>query len=290
MAEPMRTVSTAPMPLTRRRLNARLFRWHRQSGRTLPLRDTEEPWAILVGEVMSQQTQIDRIQGPWASFMRTWPTPEDLAAAATPDLLKAWAGLGYNRRALRLRDAARVVADRHAGQVPGDIAALEALPGLGPYTARAVAASAFGVPVAPLDVNVRRVVSRLLGTDEGLQERADALVARNAARRWLDAVMDLSATVCRPDPRCTECPLVALCPSAGRAQPRGNRVPGESFPATRRWLRGRLVAMATAAGGAWVDAPDALGLHDGPAVSASLADLAREGFLDVDGRRFRAAD
>ena len=121
----------------------------------------------------------------WRRFVDRWPSPGDLAGAGTQELLAAWSGLGYNRRALALRDAARTIVAEHGGRVPSTIDALEALPGIGPYTARAVAAAAFGVPVAPLDVNVRRVVSRVLGvpaSSPGLQAAADELVSRGGAR------------------------------------------------------------------------------------------------------------
>ena len=149
--------------MSRRSLNSRLFRWHGTSRRPLLIREAADPWQVLVAEVMSQQTGIERVGPAWRRFVDRWPTPADLAEAGTHELLAAWAGLGYNRRALALRECARTIVADHGGRVPATVAELDALPGIGPYTARAVAASAFGVPVAPLDVNVRRVVSRLLG-------------------------------------------------------------------------------------------------------------------------------
>ena len=147
------------------------------------------------------------------------PLPRRSPIAGTRDLLAAWAGLGYNRRALALREAARRIVSDHAGDVPDNVADLEALPGIGPYTARAIAATAFGVPVAPLDVNVRRVMSRVTGIDPGsrdLQAAADALVDRRDPRRWVNAVMDLASGVCtRTTPRCDACPVFATCASRG---------------------------------------------------------------------------
>ena len=150
-------------PPTRARFGRAIAAWHVTARRDLPVRHATEPWPILVAEVMSQQTQIERIGPAWERFIGRWPEPRGLAAAETRDLLRAWAGLGYNRRALALREAARTIVREHGGRVPGTVAELERLPGVGPYTARAVAASAFGVPVAPLDVNVRRVVGRVVG-------------------------------------------------------------------------------------------------------------------------------
>ncbi len=158
--------------------------------------------------------------------------------------------------------------------------------GSGPYTARAVAATAFGVPVAPLDVNTRRVVTRVLGvppTWPGLQEAADGLVSRSRPGRWLDAVMDLASATCTPrTPRCDLCPLEALCASRGRVVPPEAARPGVPFPATARWLRGRLLAAVTEAPtGVWVALPDRLGHHDADAIDAAARGLERDGFLDL---------
>ncbi len=236
---------------------------------------------------MSQQTGIERVGPAWRRFIERWPAPADLAGAGTHELLAAWAGLGYNRRALALREAARSVVADHGGRVPATVEALRALPGIGPYTARAVAASAFGVPVAPLDVNVRRVVSRVLGvpsTWSGLQAAADDLVSRARPRRWLDAVMDLANSTCTPRaPSCDVCPLAAVCASRGDvAAPAEPAVRSQPFPLTTRWLRGRLVAaLATAPMGTWVPLPDRLGAHDADAIGAAARRLEHEGFLDL---------
>ena len=132
--------------VSRRSFNSRLFRWHGTSRRPLLIRDAEDPWQVLVAEVMSQQTGIERVGPAWRRFMDRWPTPADLAEAGTHELLAAWSGLGYNRRALALRECARTIVAVHGGRVPATVAELDALPGIGPYTARAIAAAAFGVP------------------------------------------------------------------------------------------------------------------------------------------------
>ena len=278
------------MPLTRRRFNARLFRWHTDARRPLEIRTAANPWEVLVAEVMSQQTGIERVGPMWRRFVDLWPTPGALAGAGTQELLAAWAGLGYNRRALALREAARAIVVRHGGRVPGSVDALDALPGIGPYTARAIAAAGFGVPVAPLDVNVRRVLSRVLGvapSSPRLQSAADDLVSRHEPGRWFDAVMDLASGTCTPrTPRCDACPLAQMCASRDAivaVEPRSRATP---FPATRRWLRGRLVATATAVpAGAWVPLPDRLGVHDRDAIGAAATGLERDGFVEVrDGR------
>ena len=235
---------------------------------------------------MSQQTGIERVGPAWRRFVDRWPTPGDLAGAGTHELLAAWAGLGYNRRALALREAARTIIADHGGRVPATVAELESLPGIGPYTARAVAAGAFGVPVAPLDVNVRRVISRVLGvspTAPGLQASADGLVSRGQPGRWLDAVMDLASGTCTPlTPRCDACPLAAVCASRGLVVVLESKTGGVPFPATTRWLRGRLVAALTATpAGTWMRLPERLGDHDANAIGAAARGLEREGFLEL---------
>ena len=299
--------TSRPRPPTRARFGRAIAAWHVTTRRDLPVRHATEPWPILVAEVMSQQTQIERIGPVWEQFVGRWPEPSGLAAADTRDLLRAWAGLGYNRRALALREAARTMVREHGGRVPGTVPELERLPGVGPYTARAVAASAFGVPVAPLDVNVRRVVGRVVGgtvQPARLQDAADQLVSREDPRAWVDAVMDLATTVCSARaPRCAVCPLAGMCRSAGsigeaarsgtvagsRATP---AMPPTPFRRTNRWLRGRLLAsVRDAPAGSWVDAPDGLGEHDREAVLAAMRGLERDGFVEFrDGRARLASD
>ena len=285
-------------PPTRTRFGRAIAAWHATARRDLPVRRATEPWPILVAEVMSQQTQIERIGPAWERFVGLWPEPRELAAAETRDLLRAWAGLGYNRRALALREAARTIVREHGGRVPDTVPELERLPGVGPYTARAVAASAFGVPVAPLDVNVRRVIGRVVGEavpPGRLQDMADGLVSRDDPRAWVDAVMDLAATVCiARAPRCAACPLAGMCRSAGStaAPVRAAMTSVTPFPRTNRWLRGRLLAtVRDAPAGSWVDAPDGLGEHDRDAVLAALRGLERDGFVEFrDGRARLASD
>ena len=158
-------------------LRATVLRWHAGHRRSLPGREAREPWRVLVIEVMSQQTQIARSLVRAEAFCEQYPAPGSLARASTADVVRAWAGLGYNRRALALHEAARAIVDRHDGRVPADLAHLVALPGIGPYTARAIAARAHGLPVMPIDVNVRRVLGRLMGTDRpaAMQAFGDAI-------------------------------------------------------------------------------------------------------------------
>jgi A/G-specific adenine glycosylase len=288
-----------------------LAEWAARCGRRLAFRETLDPWAILVAEVMAQQTQVGRVDLAWSAFLARYPGPTDLAAATPADVLRAWAGLGYNRRALALHRAAMAMVERHGGAVPGDLVALEALPGVGRYTARAVAATAFGVAVAAVDTNIGRVVGRLLGGSAAagnhplhgavLQRAADELVDPTDPRGWTHAMMDLGATVCRPRaPRCGECPLasrcrgrvtaadVALASASARASARPRARPRGAAPVrfehTSRWLRGRIVAsLREAAPGEWRSVPDAIGSHDAVAVGGAVDALVREGLLERDG-------
>jgi endonuclease III len=163
-------------------LRAAVLGWYRAHGRELAFRGTTDPWAILVSEFMAQQTQAARAAEAWQEFLALYPTPAALAAATPADAIRAWRGLGYNRRAIALRAAAIAIIERHAGQVPADLESLDALPGVGPYTARAVAALAYGARVGPVDTNVRRVLGRARFaasvTARELQADAEALAAR----------------------------------------------------------------------------------------------------------------
>lgn len=226
--------------------------WYRASGRALPFRATSDPYAILVSEVMAQQTQIDRVAEAWTRFLARFPTIRSLADAAPADVLRQWRGMGYNRRALNLHRLARIVMADHGGALPRDPAVLGTLPGIGPYTARAVAALAFGARVGAVDTNVRRVLGRAAGVVRGPTRSADAALERaiqaladdavpaDAPGEWTHALMDVGATFCRPRaPRCPECPAAPWCryaldageparPSAARASPHGTSPAGAS--------------------------------------------------------------
>jgi len=204
-------------------VQAELLSWFAKNGRDLPWRHTQDPYAILVSEVMLQQTQAARVVPRYLAWLERWPTCEALAAAPTAEVIRAWQGLGYNRRALNLQRAAREVA---ANGWPED---LTTMPGVGPYTAAAVASFAFGLPVLPEDVNVRRVLERSGGDFD---------------HTCGQALMDLGATVCIARvPRCAECPLAQSCPSRGRRfEPLGRQGPFEGSFRQRRAATLRLVA------------------------------------------------
>jgi A/G-specific adenine glycosylase len=215
--------------------------WYGAVRRDLPWRRTRDPYAILVSEVMLQQTQVARVVSRYEAWVARWPTAGDLGAATTADVLRAWVGLGYNSRALRLREACIVVA---RDGWPADAAGLRALPGVGPYTAAAVASFAFGEPGAAVDTNVRRVSARL---GQGTPQQ---LLPRGREADWNQALMELGALVCGArSAACEDCPAAPWCASQGRVQTpqRGPRARSERFIDSNRWVRGRVVA-ALAAG------------------------------------------
>jgi A/G-specific adenine glycosylase len=271
--------------------------WYATHGRDLAFRRTTDPYAVLVSEAMAQQTQAARAAARWERWMVRFPTVESLAAATPADALREWQGLGYDRRALALWRAARVIVDEHSGRVPGSVADLEALPGVGPYTARAVAAIAFGAPVGAVDVNVRRVLGRMVAAPDDrrltrteVQRIADQAVPPRHAAAWTHALMDIGATCCRPRrPRCDDCPARAWCRFAATGEATdgvtsGERKPTrrERFPATTRWLRGRILDRVRAAGdGEWIPLDGAIGEHAPDRVHAAARAMMADGVLDV---------
>ena len=201
---------------------AAVLDWYASEGRQLPFRGTTDPYLVLVSEAILQQTQVSRGGPAWQAFVARFPTVQALAAATPADVLRAWQGLGYNRRAINLQRTARIVVEQLGGRFPTAVADLERLPGVGPYTARAVASIAYGRPVGAVDTNVRRVIGRVVGGDPGalapgdLQAIADRLAAVDRPADWTHALMDLGSTVCRPrDPRCGACPVQRQCRYAG---------------------------------------------------------------------------
>jgi A/G-specific adenine glycosylase len=182
--------------------------------RDLPWRRTRDPWSVLVAEVMLQQTQVRRVIPKWFSFLDAFRTPSACAAVRLADVLLAWQGLGYPRRARDLHRTAIAVTRDNGGRLPDELCELLELPGIGPYTARAVLAFAYERDVAVVDTNIARVLARVAGRRLTLREvpqHADDLVPAAAGWAWNQALMDLGATVCRPVPRCGDCPLAADC-------------------------------------------------------------------------------
>jgi len=274
-----------------------ILAWYADHGRRLAFRDTADPYAILVSEAMAQQTQAARAADHWIRFLSRFPTVADLAAATPADVQRAWRGLGYNRRALALWRAARFIEAQFGGRVPDTVEQLERLPGVGPYTARAVAAIAFGRSVGAVDVNIRRVIGRTVaGGAEALpvgalQNVADASVLPGRAREWTYALMDVGATVCRPRaPRCADCPVRPWCryalnddagmDGAGTRARSARRSP--PFPSTNRWLRGRILdRLRQAPDDGWVVLDEPIGAHDRDRVLAAARALSAEGLIEV---------
>jgi A/G-specific adenine glycosylase len=221
--------------------------WYQANGRDLPWRRTTDPYAILVSEIMLQQTQVERVIPRWTAWLERWPTAADLAAAPVGDVIVAWQGLGYNRRAVNLHRAACVVAER------GWPADLTELPGVGPYTAAAIENQAFGRDVLPVDTNVRRIQERTGESFDG---------------SCTQALFDLGATVCLARiPRCGACPLAGACPSRGsRYEPLRKQ---SRFEGSFRQRRARALR-AVAAG-------------EQPADGDALVSLARDGLVVLDG-------
>jgi A/G-specific adenine glycosylase len=227
--------------------------WYRAHARDLPWRESAATaWSILVCEVMSQQTPVVRVLPRWEAWMARWPRPSDLAAAPASEVLLAWDSLGYPRRALRLQETARAIAELHGDRVPDSEAALRALPGVGDYTAAAVTSFAHGQRTAVLDVNVRRVLARSLA---GLEHRpssvsrrerawAEALVPAEDHVEWNAGLMELGALVCTSrSPSCEQCPLAQHCVwlAAGRpAHPTAARRT-QAWAGTDRQLRGAIM-------------------------------------------------
>jgi A/G-specific adenine glycosylase len=235
---------------SRRRLGREALRtWYAPRRGAYPWRRTLDPFAIWVSEVMLQQTQAARIVPAYASFLRRFPTVRSLAAAPRRDVVAAWGGLGYNRRAFRLSEAARAIVRDHGGRIPRDKDELLELPGVGPYTAAAVASMGFGAPVAVVDTNVRRVISRVHLGMEGHEvpakevwALADAWLDRDDPATWNQALMDLGREVCGPKPHCDVCPLHGVCRFrlSGATPRRGPRRQGP-FEGSSRQVRGAVV-------------------------------------------------
>ena len=245
-------------------LTAPLLAWYRRERRDLPWRRTTDPYRILVSEVMLQQTQVARVLPRYEAWVARWPSAERLAAAPLAEVLREWVGLGYNRRAVRLHEAARHVA---AHGWPAD---LQLLPGVGPYTAAAVGSFAFGHQVVALDTNARRVF-----------ERAGPLTAPPGdAATFNQATMELGARICTARrPRCAGCPLVDGCRSSGRVAPAPRRREGAPrFEETDRYVRGRVVAAAA------TGEPLPAGI-DSARVDRAVAALVAEGLVVEEGGR-----
>ena len=278
-----------------------LLAWYEDFARTLPWRGRHvSPWGVLVSEVMLQQTPVDRVVPVYDAWLARWPSPDALAADRPGEAVRLWGRLGYPRRALRLHAAAAACVDRHGGAVPDDLAALRALPGVGAYTAAAVASFAFGQRHAVLDTNVRRVHARMFGGQEFEPPGAVTRAERERALRLLPdddrapalsvAFMELGALVCTARaPGCAACPVAGWCSWLMTGRPAWSGPPrrGQSYAGTDRQCRGRLLAVLREAPGpvmrsaleaTWEDAVQRERALDGLVADGLVAVLAKDRF------------
>ncbi|MCH7229501.1 A/G-specific adenine glycosylase [Glycomyces sp. L485] len=275
-------------------LAERLLPWFDAQGRTdLPWRRPgTTAWGVLVSEVMSQQTQVARAAPVWEAWMERWPTPADLASAPTAEVLRAWGRMGYPRRALRLQECARIVAEHHGGTVPSDPAELEKLPGIGVYTAAAVAVFHFGKRHPVVDTNVRRVVARLGGeadagtaTTKADLAAAEALLpaeARTASRVSL-ALMELGALVCTArKPECGDCPVGDACGFSGQEVPAGPSRKRQRYKGTNRHVRGEVMKVLREADGPVERGRIDAAWPDPRMLDEAVAQLIAEGLIETD--------
>ncbi|GAA3535703.1 adenine glycosylase [Aeromicrobium flavum] len=280
-------------------LHGRILDWFDAHRRVLPWREEPSPWRVMVSEFMLQQTPVARVLPVFDAWLERWPAPADLAASPSGEAVRAWGRLGYPRRALRLHAAAVAIVERHEGRVPATYDELLELPGVGDYTAAAIASFAHGRRAVVLDTNVRRVFARVV---EGVQfpapgvVRAERDVAASllpdddpTAARWAAATMELGALVCTArSPRCEACPVAGLCRWRALGYPEHDGPPrrGQAWHGTDRQCRGRLLAVVRDAhepvapelmAAAWTDAPQR---------ERCLDSLLDDGLLDVtpDGR------
>lgn len=278
-----------------------ILTWYAERARDLPWRRPgASPWAILVSEIMLQQTPVSRVLPAYEAWLDRWPTPAALAAEPPGEAVRAWGRLGYPRRALNLHASARAIVDRHDGRVPSAYDELRALPGVGAYTAAAVASFAYRQRHAVLDTNVRRVLARMISGVEypaKTQTVAEMRLAESllppdgeTSARWGVAVMELGALVCTArTPRCADCPVTGHCAwrIAGKPAYDGPVRKGQTYAGTDRQCRGRLLAVLRHAPGpvekpalddAWDDAPQR---------ERALASLIEDGLIDpLDDGRF----
>lgn len=284
-------------------IQSRLLAWFAANRRDLPWRQTRDPYRILVSEVMLQQTQVDRVIPYYERWLAQFPTVEALANAATGDLIKAWSGLGYNRRAIYLQKTARAVVDDHGGDFPRERDDLMKLPGVGPYTAGAIAAFAFERDTAFLDTNMRRVVHRLVfgsdiparqATERQILEAAQSLVPEGHGWAWNQALIEFGALQCtQRRPACVICPLQSVCRAFPAIQtdiaslPVGARLKNEAtFHGSNRQFRGRVVEQlrrtpSTTLAQLGSHIKSDFGEEDLPWLYGVVSGLARDGLLAI---------
>ena len=269
-----------------------ILRWYSDHARDLPWRRPgATPWSIMVSEFMLQQTPVSRVLPAHAAWLARWPQPAALADASPADAVRQWDRLGYPRRAVRLHACAQLIVSRHGGQVPASLQELRALPGVGSYTAAAIASFAFGQRHAVLDTNVRRVLTRLV-TGEGLPRAnptlaehrlAESLLPQDGrqAAQWSVGVMELGALVCTATrPRCTDCPFAGECAWLRRGcPPAAARRSQAAYHGSDRQCRGQLLAVLRAATAPVPAGTLAAAWHDSAQRARALAALVKDGMI-----------
>ncbi|HVM11347.1 MAG TPA: A/G-specific adenine glycosylase [Actinomycetota bacterium] len=273
-----------------------LLRWYGPRRTAFPWRGAD-PYGVLVSEVMLQQTQAARVARLYPDFVARFPSVDALAAASRAEVVRAWSGLGYNRRALSLSEAARAIVRDHAGRVPRDPEVLQSLPGIGPYTAAAIAAFAYGREVPAIDTNVRRVVARArMGRDA--HEVTSAEVRAEAERwirgvdpaAWNQALMDVGREVCRTKPACQRCPVARWCAFRARGAVPSRRPTGTSpFEGSSRQVRGAVIHLLRPVGSLTLRGLAAGSGHPVEVVADAVRGLARDGLVRAGPAALRGA-
>ena len=278
-----------------------LLKWFTTNRRDLPWRRTHDPYLIAVSEVMLQQTQVQRVIPKYLAWRRAWPGTSSLAGASLSDVLRLWSGLGYNSRAVRLRQAARLVMKKFGGRWPRTIEQLASLPGFGPYTARAVASFSFNADVTAIDTNIRRVVSRIFfGTravsKKVLEQQAQDILPPNKSATWHAALMDFGSAICTSsNPKCASCPMKSFC----RAYPaillesKKKKTSSAKFQDSDRYWRGAIIRQFLKHG-EWTErrlyrSLQQSGPVDNKRVVRLLQALTTDGLLKRRGNTFRLA-
>ena len=251
--ERVRRLATATADFPILDMRQRLLDWYEVNRRDLPWRGKTDPYAILVSEVMLQQTGVNRVVQAYERFLTQFPTFQRLAGAPRLEVLRAWAGLGYNRRAVHLHQCAQIVVREHDGRLPDDPVALRRIPGIGPYTVAAILSFAFHRDVPTIDTNVRRVIGRIAFgrpvADRDLRDAAGLLFPPGRSSDWNQALMDFGSSLCTAsNPRCRSCPMLDLCAAAlhgAQVEARPAKKVAERpepYLGSRRFYRGKIVA------------------------------------------------
>jgi A/G-specific adenine glycosylase len=295
-------------------LQQHLFSWYHQAVRDFPWKDTQDPYHIFVSEMMLQQTQAERVAPRYTAFLETFPTLESLANAPPAEVIRLWAGLGYNRRAVHMQQSAAIVCEQYGGAFPQDVAELQRLPGIGAYTAGAIACFAFGQDVVFLDTNIRRVLRRCFRgeppdppTDREILALSREYLPTGQGRLWNLSVMELGAQQCTAkNPTCQQCPIRAYCvafadrratplpsPPPAAIRPRRIAEQREPFVGSNRYYRGRLVAALCDAAPGEAISLSQLGSHlkpdyhadDLPWLQNLVAGLVQDRLIEFDAAR-----